>query len=79
MRAGVVTPNPGLNGGAPGLFAIHFDTTSTFNFQNYKYDRVNTDGTGITPSTDTLQTNGPAIVCTDRAGRAERYAEPVQP
>lgn len=79
-----VTPNPlglGAGGAPPGFIAIHFDTTSTFNFQNYQYMVVfNTDGTGITPSTDTLQTNWAgysfALVALGRAGAA--YAEPVQ-
>ncbi len=79
-----VTPNPpglGAGGAPPGFIAIHFDTTSTFNFQNYQYMVVfNTDGTGITPSTDTLQTNWAgysfALIALGRGGAA--YAEPVQ-
>ncbi len=79
-----VTPNPpglGPGGAPPGFIAIHFDTTSTFNFQNYQYMIVfNTDGTGITPSTDTLQTNWAgysfALIALGRGGAA--YAEPVQ-
>jgi hypothetical protein len=56
-----VTPNPpGLGaGGAPvGFLAIHFDVSAPFNFSNYRYMVVfNTTGSGVTPSTDTLQTN----------------------
>ncbi len=79
-----VTPNPpglGAGGAPPGFIAVHFDTTSTFNFKNYQYMIVfNTDGTGITPSTDTLQTNWAgysfALIALGRGAAA--YAEPVQ-
>ena len=56
-----VTPNPpglGPGGAPPGYIAIHFDTAATFNFSKYQYMIVfNTTGNGITPSTDTIQTN----------------------
>ncbi|MBV8198696.1 MAG: hypothetical protein JO263_11205 [Candidatus Eremiobacteraeota bacterium] len=56
-----VTPNPpglGPGGAPPGYLAIHFDTASTFNFSTYQYMIVfNTTGSGVTPSTQTLQTN----------------------
>lgn len=56
-----VTPNPpglGPGGAPPGYLAIHFDVASPFNFSNYRYMVVfNTSGSGVTPSTDTLQTN----------------------
>lgn len=79
-----VTPNPpglGPGGAPPGFIAIHFDTTAPFNFQNYQYMVVfNTDGTGVTPSTDTLQTNWAgysfALIALGRGAAA--YAEPVQ-
>jgi len=56
-----VTPNPpglGPGGAPPGYLAIHFDVAAPFNFSNYQYMIVfNTSGSGLTPSTDTLQTN----------------------
>ena len=56
-----VTPNPpglGPGGAPPGYIAIHFDVAAPFNFSNYRYMVVfNTTGSGVTPSTDTLQTN----------------------
>jgi hypothetical protein len=79
-----VTPNPpglGPGGAPPGFIAIHFDVQSPFNFNNYEYMTVfNTSGNGVTPSTDTLQTNWAgysfALVALGRGGAA--YAEPVQ-
>jgi hypothetical protein len=56
-----VTPNPpglGPGGAPPGYLAVHFDTQSPFNFSNYQYMIVfNTTGSGVTPSTQTVQTN----------------------
>jgi hypothetical protein len=56
-----VTPNPaglGPGGAPPGYVAIHYDVESPFNFSNYQYMVVfNTTGSGVTPSTDTQQTN----------------------
>lgn len=56
-----VTPNPpglGPGGAPPGYVAIHFDVAQQFNFSQYRYMIVfNTSGSGVTPSTDTLQTN----------------------
>lgn len=56
-----VTPNPpGLGpGGTPkGYLAIFFTTSAAFNFSQYQYMVVfNTTGSGVTPSTDTYQTN----------------------
>jgi hypothetical protein len=56
-----VTPNPpglGAGGAPPGYLAIHFDVAAPFNFSNYRYLVVfNTSGSGVTPSTDTQQTN----------------------
>jgi hypothetical protein len=56
-----VTPNPpGLGpGGTPvGYMSIFFTVGATFNFSSYQYMVVfNTSGDGVTPSTDTLQTN----------------------
>ncbi|MGC2657892.1 MAG: hypothetical protein WA324_07925, partial [Bryobacteraceae bacterium] len=56
-----VTPNPaglGPGGAPPGYVAIHYDVESPFNFSNYQYMFVfNTTGSGVTPSTDTVQTN----------------------
>lgn len=56
-----ITPNPaglGPGGAPPGFLAVHFDTASAFNFSNYQYMIVfNTTGSGVTPSTQTIQTN----------------------
>ncbi len=56
-----VTPNPpglGPGGAPPGFIAIHFDVAAPFNFSTYQYMMVfNTTGSGVTPSTDTFQTN----------------------
>jgi hypothetical protein len=56
-----VTPNPpglGAGGAPPGYVAIFFSVQSPFNFSNYQYMVVfNTSGDGVTPSTDTVQTN----------------------
>jgi hypothetical protein len=56
-----VTPNPpglGAGGAPPGYLALHFDVAAPFNFSNYQYMFVfNTTGGGVTPSTDTVQTN----------------------
>jgi hypothetical protein len=79
-----VTPNPpglGPGGAPPGYIAIHFDVYSPFNFSNYQYMIVfNTSGTGVTPSTDTVQTNWAgysfALVALGTAGTS--YAEAVQ-
>ena len=61
--------------------AIHFDVAAPFNFQNYQYMVVfNTTGSGVTPSTDTLQTNWAgysfALIALGTGGTS--YAEPVQ-
>lgn len=61
--------------------AVHFDVESPFNFSSYQYMIVfNTTGTGVTPSTDTLQTNWAgysfALLALGNGGTA--YAEPVQ-
>jgi hypothetical protein len=61
--------------------AIHFDVEAPFNFSTYQYMIVfNTSGTGVTPSTDTLQTNWAgysfALLALGNGGTA--YAEPVQ-
>lgn len=56
-----VTPNPpglGAGGAPPGYLAIFFTVQGLLNFSNYQYMVVfNTSGTGVTPSTDTSQTN----------------------
>ena len=56
-----VTPNPaglGAGGAPPGFMAVIFDVQAPFNFQQYQYMVVfNTSGSGVTPSTDTYQTN----------------------
>lgn len=56
-----ITPNPaGLGpGGAPlGYMAVFFNVAAPFNFSSYQYMVVlNTSGSGVTPSTDTWQTN----------------------
>ncbi|HEX8828505.1 MAG TPA: hypothetical protein VF778_10355 [Xanthobacteraceae bacterium] len=79
-----VTPNPpGVGaGGAPlGYMAAYFDVSSPFNFSNYQYMFVfNTTGNGVTPSTQTLQTNWAgysyALMALGSGGAA--YAKPVQ-
>src|SRR5580692_7157660 len=56
-----VTPNPaglGPGGAPPGYVAIHYDVESPFNYSSNQYMIVaNTTGSGVTPSTDTVQTN----------------------
>lgn len=56
-----VTPNPpglGPGGAPPGYLAVHFDVAQPFNFSQYQYMVVfNTTGSGVTPSTQTFQTN----------------------
>jgi len=56
-----VTPNPpglGPGGAPPGYIAVRFDVMQPFNFSQYQYSIVfNTTGDGVTPSTDTVQTN----------------------
>jgi hypothetical protein len=79
-----VTPNPpGIGGGgAPqGYMAVYFNVASPFNFSNYQYMFVfNTTGSGVTPSTATLQTNwagySVALVALGNGGMA--YAAPMR-
>jgi hypothetical protein len=79
-----VTPNPpGIGaGGAPvGYMAVYFDVASPFNFSNYQYMFVfNTTGSGVTPSTNTLQTNWAgfsyALIALGTGGTT--FAKPVQ-
>lgn len=56
-----VTPNPpglGPGGAPPGYIAFFFDTQQQLNFSQYQYMFVlNTTGSRVTPSTDTIQTN----------------------
>lgn len=56
-----VTPNPpglGPGGAPPGYLALVFDVGAPFNFSSDQYMFVfNTTGNGVTPSTDTVQTN----------------------
>jgi hypothetical protein len=79
-----VTPNPaGLGpGGAPaGYIAVFFDTAAPFNFSMYQYMIVfNTTGSGVTPSTDTYQTNwnGYSFDLIALGNGGTTYAEPVQ-
>ncbi len=78
-----VTPNPaGLGpGGAPaGYVEVFFNTQAPFNFSNYKYIFVfNTSGSGVTPSTDTIQTNwaGYSYALVALGNGVSTYAEPV--
>lgn len=78
-----VTPNPpglGPGGAPPGYIAFFFDTQSTFNFTQYQYMFVlNTTGSGVTPSTDTLQTNwaGYSFALVAIGNGISSYAEPV--
>lgn len=56
-----VTPNPpglGPGGTPPGYMAVFFNTEAPFNFSSYQYMLVlNTTGSGVTPSTQTIQSN----------------------
>jgi hypothetical protein len=78
-----VTPNPpglGPGGAPPGYIAFFFDTEATFNFTQYQYMIVlNTSGSGVTPSTDTLQTNwaGYSFALIALGNGISSYAEPV--
>jgi hypothetical protein len=78
-----VTPNPpglGPGGAPPGYMAVIFDTEAPFNFSSYQYMVVlNTTGSGITPSTDTLQTNwaGYSFALIALGNGISSYAEPV--
>jgi hypothetical protein len=61
--------------------AVYFDVASPFNFSNYQYMFVfNTTGSGVTPSTNTLQTNWAgysyALIALGTGGTT--YAKPVQ-
>jgi hypothetical protein len=79
-----VTPNPpGLGpGGAPlGYMAVFFNTQGPFNFSTYQYMVVlNTTGSGVTPSTDTLQTNwaGYSYAMVARGNGVSSFAQAVQ-
>jgi hypothetical protein len=79
-----VTPNPpglGAGGAPPGYFAILFDVQAPFNFSSYQYAVVlNTTGSGVTPSTDTVQTNwaGYSYALVALGNGATSFAEPVQ-
>ena len=79
-----VTPNPpglGPGGAPPGYMAVLFDTEAPFNFSSYQYMVVlNTSGSGVTPSTDTLQTNwaGYSFALISLGNGISSYAEPVQ-
>jgi hypothetical protein len=61
--------------------AVFFDTAAPFNFSNYQYMIVlNTTGSGVTPSTDTLQTNwaGWSFAMVARGNGVSSFAEPVE-
>jgi hypothetical protein len=61
--------------------AVIFDVAAPFNFSNYQYMVVlNTTGSGVTPSTDTLQTNwaGYSFALVALGNGISSYAEPVQ-
>lgn len=79
-----VTPNPpglGPGGAPPGYVSLVFDVQAPFNFQNYEYMFVfNTSGSGVTPSTDTVQTNwaGYNIALIARGTGGTSYAQLVQ-
>jgi len=79
-----VTPNPpglGAGGAPPGYMAVFFNTEGAFNFSMYQYMIVlNTTGSGVTPSTDTLQTNwaGYSFAIVARGNGVSSYAQAVQ-
>jgi len=79
-----ITPNPaGLGpGGTPlGYMSVFFTTEAPFNFQQYQYMIVfNTSGSGVTPSTDTLQTNwaGWDVALNALGNGVSTFAEPIQ-
>jgi hypothetical protein len=79
-----VTPNPtglGPGGAPPGYISVFFDTAAPFNFSNYQYMIVfNTTGSGVTPSTDTLQTNwnGYSFALIALGNGVSTFAEPIQ-
>jgi hypothetical protein len=79
-----VTPNPpglGPGGAPPGFLAVFFDVEQPFNFSQYQYYLVfNTTGNGVTPSTDTIQTNwaGYSYALIALGNGISSYAEPVQ-
>jgi hypothetical protein len=77
-----VTPNPpGLGpGGTPqGYLAIFFSTQAAFNFSNYQYMVVlNTSGSRVTPSTDTVQTNWAGYVF-DLVATGNGFASSAKP
>jgi hypothetical protein len=76
-----VTPNPpgtGPGGLLPGYTSIKFDVAAPFNFSSYQYTIVfNTTGSGITPETNTQQTNWAgysyAIVAAGNGGSTNAY------
>jgi hypothetical protein len=78
-----VTPNPpglGAGGAPPGYMAIFFDTAAPFNFSTYQYMVVlNTTGSGVTPSTQSIQTNwaGYSFALIALGNGISSYAEPV--
>jgi hypothetical protein len=78
-----VTPNPpglGAGGAPPGYFSVFFDVASPFNFSQYQYMVVlNTTGSRVTPSTDTLQTNwnGYSYALIALGNGIATFAEPV--
>ncbi len=60
---------------------VFFDTAAPFNFQQYQYMIVfNTTGSGVTPSTDTLQTNwaGYSFALMALGNGVSSYAQPIQ-
>ena len=79
-----ITPNPpglGAGGAPPGYVSLVFDVAEPFNFSSYEYMFVfNTSGTGVTPSTDTVQTNwaGYRIALIARGNAGASSAEVVQ-
>ena len=68
-----VTPNPpgfGAGGAAPGFMTIKYDIAGPLNFSAYQYWVIfNTSGNGLTPLTNTFQTNWAAYSAgTEAAG-----------
>jgi hypothetical protein len=79
-----ISPNPpglGAGGVSPGFMSIKFDVAGQLNFSNYQYwVAFNTSGNGLTPLTNTVQTNWAAYSAAIEVGGngGATFAGPVQ-